>query len=299
LGETEKYMISSMTGFGRGEAGENGLTVSVEVRSVNSRFLDVTTRLPRSLSPRENDIKEIARTRISRGKVTVVVAVSRESAEVFPLRVNIAAAKGYYRILADLKKAVKSKESLKLDHILRFPEVLEQRDPESTDEHEWLVFEKAFHAALDELTAMRTAEGEELKKDLERRVRSMCTVIDRIEKLSRNRIPEERQRLQDRVGQIAGETDINRDRLELEIALLSDKLDVTEECVRYQSHNKFFLEGLNGSDPAGRRLNFLVQEMNREANTIGSKSSSVEIAHLVVGLKEELEKIREQLQNIE
>jgi uncharacterized protein (TIGR00255 family) len=153
---------------------------------------------------------------------------------------------------------------------------------------------------MTQLNSMRTNEGRELAKDFEKRILWIDTTLNEIEKLSVNRIPEERKRLQERVAQLLDDKNIiDQNRLELEIALLADKLDITEECVRYRTHNKFFLEAIKKEESPGRKLNFLVQEMNREANTIGSKANDATIAHHVVKIKEELERIREQLQNIE
>jgi uncharacterized protein (TIGR00255 family) len=162
------------------------------------------------------------------------------------------------------------------------------------------VFHQALVKAVDSLKKMREKEGAELARDSKERIVKINKNIDAVEHLSKKRIPEERKRLTDRIAQLVEDKSvINNQRLELEIALLSEKLDVTEECVRFRSHNKFFLEALQSKESEGRKLNFLIQEMNREANTIGSKCNDVEIAHIVVGMKEELEKIREQLQNIE
>ena len=147
---------------------------------------------------------------------------------------------------------------------------------------------------------MRAAEGAELMKDLKKRLKQIEDLLTKIERLAATRLPQELEKLQERLKELLTDTSvIDKGRLELEVALLADKLDVTEECVRFRSHNKFFLEGLAEKESAGRKLNFLVQEMNREANTIGSKANNAEIAHLIVLVKEELEKIREQLQNIE
>ena len=288
-----------MTGYGRGEAGRKGIAVAVELRSVNSRFLEVTTRLPRSLSLRENEIKELVRKKISRGKVNLLVTVEREKNGQPPLAINATAAREYYKLLTRLRKTVKSKEPIKLEHLLRFSEVLEQPVLDGADEEEWDVTRIAINKALDDLARMRKNEGEELRKDFQARIDSMGQTLDRIEVLSKEQIPAELKRLKERIQQILGSETVDEGRLEMEVALLADRLDVTEECVRFRSHNKFFLLALADEEPAGRRMNFLVQEMNREANTIGSKSSSSEIAHLIVGVKEELEKIREQLQNIE
>lgn len=288
-----------MTGFGRGEASGAGINVAVEIRSVNNRFLDVATRLPRTLSTRENDIKEIVRRRINRGKITVVVSNERPTDGSIPIRVNVAAAKAYHRLLKDLRKAVKLKETVKMEHLLQFSDILEQDATGDVDEQEWRLVEKALEQAVDGLIQMRKDEGGELGKDLEQRIRNLESEIDRAESLSKAQIPAERERLRERALQLMNNTELDEGRLEMELVLLADKLDITEECVRFRSHNKFFLEALRASDAAGRKLGFLVQEMNREANTIGSKSSSAGIAHLVVGMKEELEKIREQLQNVE
>ncbi|MEE9225198.1 MAG: YicC/YloC family endoribonuclease [Bacteroidota bacterium] len=292
-------MISSMTGYGHGEVSGEEITATVEIRSVNSRFLEVTARLPRTLAARENDVKEVVRKKIARGKVNVVITVKRESMTDTPLKINAAAARTYYRLLNDLRKAVKLKEKVKLEHLLRFSEVLEVDEADVSDEREWSVVEKATSRTLDEMVRMRLNEGEELRKDLEVRIRQLGETIDQIEVLSKGRIPEERNRMRERVRQILENGEVDEQRLELEIALLAEKLDVTEECVRLRSHNKFFLEALRNDEAAGRKLNFLVQEMNREVNTIGSKASDAAIAHLVVQMKEELERVREQLQNIE
>jgi uncharacterized protein (TIGR00255 family) len=292
-------MIASMTGYGQGQAGRDGITVTVEVRSVNSRFLEVSTRLPRSLATRENEIKELVRRRMARGKITLTASVVRETSDALPLTVNVAAARTYYRLLNDLRKAVRLRETVKLEHLLRFSEVIEARDAEGADEKEWKVFQDALEQSLVTLAGMRQQEGRELEKDFRLRVGLIENLLGRIEVLSRDQVPQERVRLRERIRQLMDDQQVDEGRLELELAVLADRLDVTEECVRFRSHNKFFLEGLADGEAAGRKLNFLVQEMNREANTIGSKSSSPEIAHLVVGVKEELEKIREQLQNIE
>jgi uncharacterized protein (TIGR00255 family) len=293
-------VIVSMTGFGRAEAGKDGVMVSAEIRSVNSRYLDLTTRLPRILSQREKDVKEIVRSYLNRGSLNVVIKIERATDGAVPLKVNAAAAKSYFRLLNELRRSVKLRERVKLEHLLNFSEILEPVDEEQSDEFEWTLAQDALHKALEGLNTMRAQEGLELANDLKKRILAMDETVDQIEKLSKERIPEERTNLQERIKQLLGDKFVvDQNRLEMEIALLADKLDVTEECVRYRSHNKYFLDALIKGEANGRKLNFLVQEMNREANTVGSKSNDAAIAHMVVGLKEELEKIREQLQNIE
>ena len=289
-----------MTGFGRAEVNKDSITVRTEVRSVNSRYLDLTLRLPRNFSQREKEIKDIVRTFLNRGNLNVIVKVEHDSNDSVPLKVNKAAAKSYYKLLNEIRKSVKLREKVKLENLLTFSDVLEPADEEDTDETEWELVQESVRQALENLNTMRAQEGSELAVDLEKRICWMDKTLNEVEILSKERIPEEQKKLNERIAELVEDKfTIDQNRLELEIALLVDKFDITEECVRYRSHNKFFIEALNKNEAVGRKLNFIVQEMNREANTIGSKSSDAAIAHLIVGLKEELEKIREQLQNIE
>ncbi len=206
----------------------------------------------------------------------------------------------YYKLLSQLRKSLKLKEKVSLEHILKFSEVFEGGIDEEGASAEWTVFQEALQGAVKEFQTMRANEGNEISKDMIARVENIQQRLEKIETTSRERIPEERIRLHERIAQLLGDKSVvDAQRLELEIVLLADKLDVTEECVRFRSHNKFFLDALRNDEAAGRKLNFLIQEMNREANTIGSKSNDTEIAHHVVAIKEDLEKIREQLQNIE
>ncbi len=292
-------MLSSMTGYGRSEITKKGMTVTVELRTVNNRFLEVTARLPRSLSLRENEIKELVRRKALRGKVNLLVSVERENGGDIPLKVNTAAARGYYKLLNELRRTVKLKEKVKLEHLLHFTEVIEQEEIEREDVKEWDVVQEALDTALDGLAEMRRQEGRELEKDFRHRIGVLEEYLTRVEELSKQQVPTERARLREKIKELLESDTVDEGRLEMELAILADRLDVTEECVRFRSHNKFFLEALEAPESAGRKLNFLIQEMNREANTIGSKSSDTAIAHLVVHMKEELEKIREQLQNIE
>lgn len=292
-------MVTSMTGYGRGEASSRTHHVSVELRSVNNRFLEIALRLPRSLSMRENDCKDIIRRTIARGKLNGTVMMDRGTPDAAALRINADTAKAYYRVLRDLKKSLKLREQIRLEHLLHFSEILETEEESTADEAEWTLVRAALEAAVADLHAMRQKEGRELEKDFRARIAVLNDQLNEVERLSKAQVPRERERIKERIKQILDAERVDEGRLELEVALLADRLDVTEECVRFRSHNKFFLEALDANDPSGRRLNFLIQEINREANTIGSKSNDQVIAHTVVGIKEELEKIREQLQNIE
>lgn len=292
-------MIESMTGFGKGEASAKGVTFSVELRSVNNRFLEISTRAPKTISQRENEIKDIVRSKIARGKISLSATKEDGNDNELAISVDKKRTKEIYAVLEQLRKTTKIKEPVTLEHLLHFSEIFETKEVEE-DETEWKVFQQALTKAVSSLKTMREKEGAELARDSKERVQKINKHIDTVEQLSKKRIPEERKRLLEKVEQLVEDKSIiNNQRLELEIALLSEKLDVTEECVRFRSHNKFFLEALQSKESEGRKLNFLIQEMGREANTIGSKCNDVEIAHIVVGIKEELEKIREQLQNIE
>ena len=293
-------MISSMTGYGRGEITEGHVTVSAEIRTVNSRYLEFSMRLPRTIALRENELKELIRSKIVRGKINLNVNIDHENTNEIPLRINTATAKAYKALLKTLQAETKIKGAITLDHLLKFPEVMEVNEFEAGDEKDWSLVQRSVLRALEETSKMRSREGAELMKDLEARIHLIGKMIDEVETMSEKRVPQERQRLHERLQElIADKSVIDEQRLELEISLYADKLDITEECVRFQSHNKFFLDAMRNESAAGRKLNFLIQEMNREANTIGSKAGDADIAHKVVAIKEELEKIREQLQNIE
>lgn len=293
-------MIFSMTGYGRGEAGNGTVAATAEVRGVNSRFLEVSAKLPPPIGRRENEVKEIIRGKISRGKVNVALTLERRNEAGIPLKINKASATAYYQLLRELQKALRLKEKVSLSHLLRFPEIFEPVENGESAEEEWNVVEDALIKAMDDFNAMRRREGEELANDLRQRMSRLSEDIATIERLSRERIPEERVRLHQRLQELLQDKFVvDANRLELEIALLADKLDVTEECVRFRSHTTVFLESLANAEAAGRKLNFLVQEMNREANTIGAKSNDAKATYCVIRMKEELEKIREQIQNIE
>jgi len=292
-------MIISMTGYGRSEVSKDGLTVSVELRSLNSRYLEVITRVPRELSPRENDIRDILRKTLTRGKVHVNINVEREQAATTTFTVDPELVKSYKDALDQVRKAAKIKEVVNLGHLMTFGQDLLRPDSGKDEELDWELIASVVEAAVKELERMRRNEGRELAHDIRERIKAIDEMVDKVEKISKEKVPHERQRLRERIAQLFENDEIDEQRLEFEIVILAEKLDVTEECVRYRSHSKYFVEAVKGPEPAGRKLGFLLQEINREITTIGSKSNDAEIAHLVVQAKEELEKIREQVQNIE
>lgn len=289
-----------MTGFGHGEVKKNGKEISVEVRTLNNRFLDISVRLPKALSLYEEEIRNIVKQNLSRGRVNVVLNIKEANDDKDSLgRANIELARSYLNQLENIQKELKIGGKIKLDHLIAFSDIflLEEEQEDSTET--WDEIKEALIIALDNLKQMRLTEGEQLGIDLINRIKSLDDNIKEIERLSRSRIEKERDKLSERIAFLGVSKEIDESRMELEIALLASRMDVTEECIRFKSHNKIFLDSLNATEAAGRKLNFLLQEMTREANTIGAKACDADISHLVVNIKEEVEKIREQVQNIE
>lgn len=293
-------MIESMTGFGSGEYAEFGLRATAEIRSVNSRFIEISVKLPRQFSSFELEARELIRKALQRGKISAVVQLERENKSDIPIRIKPDAVKAYVAMLSELKSVSGIDEPLRLEHLLKFSEIFEVSSDESDElEREWKVISQALQAAIASLREMRRKEGEQLTIDFKARIAAINQVLDYIETISKESLSATKEKLRQKVKDLLGDESLAKERLEMEIVLLTDKMDITEECVRFRSHNKFFLEALDSGEPAGRKLNFLLQEQSREANTIASKSQNAEISQKSVFIKEELEKIREQVQNIE
>jgi uncharacterized protein (TIGR00255 family) len=289
-----------MTGFGKGEASSNGVSASVEVRTVNSRYLEIFSNLPKKLYQRDFELRELVKKHVSRGKINIGINLEY-SADSSPtlVKANLQLAKAYHDELQEIKKHLKLKDSVRLEDVLRFSDIFKNTESSDNDEKEWNVIAQALTTALKRMNDMRTKEGGELARDMRSRVKSIESTLASVEKMASERVPHERQKLREKVAKLFESDEIDEQRLELEIVLLADKLDVAEECVRLKSHIKFFFEALDSKEQTGRTINFLLQEMHREINTIGSKANDAKIAQLVVGMKEELERIREQVQNIE
>jgi uncharacterized protein (TIGR00255 family) len=293
-------MISSMTGFGRGHAEGDGLTTTVELKSVNSRFCEISVRGPRSIAEKEVELQNRIKQSVSRGRITVHVMIEPEGGSSDTGGINLAAAESYRGLLEDLIRDLALQDTVRLDHVLRFPDVFQKE--ESSDPEIgviWPVTAAALETALDNLCRMRRKEGEALRTDLTKRLDAIEKDLVVVNERAPDRVSAARTRLQERIAELVGEDRLDRERLEFEIAILSDKLDVNEEAVRLASHIQLFREALGSEEPVGRKLNFIAQEINREINTIGSKANDSELSHVVVRMKEELEKIREQIENVE
>lgn len=293
-------MIRSMTGFGKAERITEGATITVEIRSLNSRFLDLTYRAPRIFLHKENELKEYIKKRIDRGKITLNVLVRSGNAGLADFRIDHDVVRQHTDMLRQAAAAAGLSEEIRLEHLLRFEDIFVSVD--GTEEHEalWKEIVRVIDLAIADLNDMREREGAELGLDLKERIGLVESKLVLIESISKSAVQEEMKRLEERLAKLLARTNIDPQRLDTEIAILADKVDVTEELVRFRSHNKMFRDLTEGpSAQIGRKLNFIIQEMGREANTIGSKASQPEVIHAVVAIKEELEKLREQVQNVE
>jgi uncharacterized protein (TIGR00255 family) len=292
-------MLSSMTGYGRGISRNENLEVTAEVRSVNNRFLDVVIKMPKSLSNYEQKIREQIARSISRGRLNVWITFTGGEVQFRNLTVNKPLLAAYTRLAKEIQKEFDVQGSLDINRLFELQDVFVQNGTDSADEETWMLVREALDEALVQLSDMRGREGVELKKDIAARIAHLSKTVTDIERLAKGRPVEELDKLRSRIQPLMKNEIVDAGRFEMELAIIADRIDISEECVRFHCHNKLFSELLESQESSGRRLNFLLQEMNREANTIGSKAASSEISHLVVEIKEEIERIREQIQNVE
>lgn len=292
-------MIYSMTGYGKSSIQESGFVIETEIRSVNSRFLDLSIKLPRNYSNRELEVRELIRKQIKRGKISISVYSKKDNGENNKFaEIDEENLKSIVTFLEKVKSAAGSKSEISLENILAFQNYFMADSSEESDT-EFELIKKSILDSIESLQQMRQQEGEALKTDLIERINIIKNFVEKIVTKSPESVQLYFNKIKEKAKQLVQDITEYNDRLEMELALLSEKADVTEECVRLRSHIEIFVDTLNKSDEVGRKLNFICQEMNREANTINSKTLSTEISHFGIGIKEELEKIREQIQNIE
>ncbi len=295
-------MIRSMTGFGRGCAEAADKDITVELRAVNSRYFDCTVKAPRIYAPFEEKIKAyLQKNATTRGKVDVYVTVDRHAEEAAAVNVDIPLATAYLAALRRLQTALSLPDDISVMRLAENRELFTYDRAEEDAEAEWERLLPVLQAAAEEFLAARVREGERTAADMEEKLAACEAMVERVEALSEKDKVTYRERLEARLRQLMGELSAAPDegRLLTEVAIFADRIAVDEEIARLRSHFAAFRTLLAEREPAGRRLDFLMQEMNRETNTIGSKSQNAEIAHLVVAIKGELEKIREQVQNVE
>ena len=297
-------MIRSMTGFGEAEEVVAAGVVRVGIKTVNHRFLNVNMRTPAGFDRFESDIQAWLRPFLSRGHVTYTLSIDRDTAEVNDTlpELDLERAKRYGELLETLRRELDLEAPVDLSHVSRFSEIFRAPDRGNASVLvEGEVIHRLTEAAATEVVLFREAEGARLQRDLEGHLQAIEEALVRVEAQAPERLVAERDRLRTAVAELIKTHSVDEDRLAREIAYLAEKWDVNEEIVRFRSHVELFNEALqtDANEPVGKRLGFLVQEMNREANTIGSKANDAQIAHTAVSLKEEVERLREQLENVE
>ena len=288
-----------MTGYGRNQATVDDRDILVEIRSVNNRYYDFSARIPRAYGYLEEKLKNLLQGSISRGKVEICVSVyNTESKDEF-IEVNKSVAKGYIQALRQVNEELALKDDLTLSQLIKLPDVFSVKKIIDDEELIWTSVKTVADTALEKFVQMRETEGEKLKEDVISRLDTITEMIRIVAERSPTITENYRNRLFTKLKEVLSDNNIDEQRILLEAAIFSEKIAVDEETVRLKSHIDQFRELLDLSEPVGRKLDFLVQEMNREANTIGSKSQDIEITRIVVDIKSEIEKIREQIQNIE
>jgi len=290
-------MIKSMTGFGLASADHGNIKFAVEIKSLNSKFLELNLKLPRAFSDKELFLRNICSKEIERGKVSVSINLERGEDSLKGATINAALLSKYYKQLEEINVNLGANASNLLQAALNFPEVISYTEEEA-NEGDWDILQTTFTAALKNFNQFRLDEGAVLKTDLELRIRNILQFFSEIEVLEPQRIPQIRSRLNQFLEDNVGKINVDQNRLEQELIYYIDKLDITEEKIRLRSHCDYFIETLKSKDANGKKLGFISQEIGREINTMGAKANDATIQQLVVGMKEELEKVKEQLLNV-
>ncbi|MBZ4669995.1 MAG: hypothetical protein JG769_299 [Oscillospiraceae bacterium] len=288
-----------MTGYGRAQGTANGKDILVEIRSVNNRYYDFTARIPRMYGYLEEKLKSFLQGGISRGKVEVSVLISNNEVKDEQIEINRFIAKGYIDALRGANEELNLADDLSLSHLIKLPDVFNVKKIIEDEELVWSSVKIFAEEALDKFIKMRETEGEKMKADILERIDLVWRMVESVERRSPETVQNYRNKLFARLKEVLSDNNIDEQRILFEAAVFAEKIAVDEETVRLKSHMQQFKALMESKEPVGRKLDFLVQEMNREANTIGSKSQDIEITKLVVDIKSEIEKIREQIQNIE
>jgi uncharacterized protein (TIGR00255 family) len=292
-------MIKSMTGYGRGEWKDEDRQVEVEIKSFNHRYCDVQIHLPRRLNSLEGQVRQLVKQRVSRGRIEVFVQMSDAALAEQKLEVDLELAKDYLLGLRTLQEKLGIPGEITLETFINFREIFTRQEVEANLEKEWTILQAAIEEALSSLDRMRQEEGNILAQDFQQRLQTVAEFVRRIEERAPLALQNYQQHLRQKVQEFCPEEQVDEARLAQEIAYLAERSDISEELVRMKSHLHQFREMLGRAEPMGRKLEFILQEINREANTIAAKASDAETAQLVVEIKSELEKMREQVQNVE
>ena len=293
-------MIRSMTSFGRSNSEEGKKRVfTVEMKSVNSRYLDVNIRMPKSIISLEEEIRKMISNSLNRGKVDVFINIKNYNEGAGVPKVDINLAQGYLQCLKEIEEKLNIKNDISVMQIARFPEVITMIEEEDKIDEIWEELKPLISSSLDMMINMREVEGEKLKEDILIKINQIEELVSKVEEFA-DSIPKVfKQKLEERLKDLLGNVEVDENRIATEVCILADKATVDEEIIRLNSHINQVRETLKLNEPIGRKLDFIVQEMNRETNTIGSKSSYIKMTNIVIDIKNILEKIREQVQNIE
>ena len=292
-------MIRSMTGYGRAQKILSGRDILVEIRSVNHRYYEYSSRIPRAYSYIDEKLKALLKTSVSRGKVEVSVTINNIEAKESEISINKAVAEGYVNALRSVSDELGLKDDLVLSKLIKLPEIFVVQKAPDNQEQIWADIAEVADEALSKFVEMRSTEGEKLKNDIIAKADFILGMVAQVEELSPQTVENYRNRLYQKLSEILENKDIDEQRILTESAVFAEKIAVDEETVRLRSHVSQLKNMFDSDDPVGRKLDFIVQEMNREVNTIGSKAQDLNITKIVVELKAKIEKIREQIQNIE
>lgn len=292
-------MVRSMTGYGRSQRTVDGMDITVEIKAVNHRYFEYASRLPRAYGFLDDKLKAYLGAAVSRGKVDLGLYIETIDAPGSEVVVNAALAEGYLAAMRELAERFGLPEDVSVSALTRFPDILTVRRAPQDEESVWAAVQPVAEEALARFLAMREQEGERLRADILSRADAILRGVEQVEARSPQTVREHMDKVQARMRELLSTVTVDEQRLLTEAALFADKIAVAEETVRLRSHLEQLRHMLDGDEPVGRKLDFLVQEINREANTIGSKAQDVQLARVVVDIKAEIEKIREQIQNLE
>ena len=293
-------MAISMTGFGTGEFKNDNYHFLIECKTINHKYCDINVRLPRKISFLEDKIRNYVKNFVKRGRVDLYIKLDLIGSEDVNLKFDDKLATQYVNILKEIKEKFDLQDDISVMNVAKFPEIVKCEEKEEDEDLYWSMLKEALDMSMEKLTQMRKEEGEKLAIDTIERCDILANLIDEIEKYSNTVVDEYREKLNNRISEILENPSIiDENRLAQEVAIFADKSSITEEIVRFRSHIEQLRKTVEKNDSIGRKIDFLIQEMNREVNTTGSKSSNINITNLVVEVKSELEKIREQIQNIE
>lgn len=291
-------MALSMTGYGRGIFADSRYNIVIDIKTINHRFLEVYCKLPKTYLFLEDKLRREISNRLSRGKVELTIAIEKFT-EDNPIELNKTLAASYLRAIQQLQSEFNLEGPVDIPTLLSFPEIIKLSQPEENQEQIGTAALQALQVALDSLVESRRAEGQRLMLDLTEKIELLESFRNQLIELAPTVVKSYQERLVKRVAELTSGLELDPNRLAAEVALFADKSDISEELVRLASHLQQFALTVNSNEPIGRRLDFLVQELNREINTVGSKANELKISQLVIEFKSELEKIREQIQNIE